>query len=337
VAKHKLTINEIAKLAGVSKKSVSRVINGEKGISEATRERIKGIIDDLGYQPDRRARALASKRSLLVGLAYNNRNPSYILDLLTGSQSAANAKGYEIVMHQIGHGQGAAEEVIKFMHRSACDGLIITPPLSESATLIAEIAELPWPLVRIAGDYADFNIPQVRYNDRTAALSLTKTLIESGHTNIAFIGGPEHAGPTQRRLSGIQDALALFDLQLSATLIRYGDFTFNSGRALGAELLASNTRPSAIMCANDEMAAGVYHSAAAAGIAIPRDLSVTGFDDSPVASHLYPPLTSVRQPVQDMMAIAVDILTSAQPISKQVVAQFDAVVITRESIAPPCT
>lgn len=335
MSKNNLTINEIARLAGVSKKSVSRVLNGERGVSDATRERIQAIMDDVGYQPDRRARALASQRSLLIGLAYNNRNPSYILDLLTGSQTAANAKGYEVVMHQIANGESAADEVTKFMRRSACDGLIITPPLSESATLIAELTRQGWPLVRIAGDYADFDAPQIRYNDRTAALSLTTTLIQQGHRRIAFIGGPEQAGPTRRRLSGVQDALALHNLELSESLIRYGDFTFESGHQLGADLIAVQPRPTAIMCANDEMAAGVYRSAAAAGIAIPLDLSVTGFDDSPVASHLYPPLTSVRQPVQDMMALAVNILTTEAPTQAQVVAQFDAVVVTRESIAPP--
>lgn len=290
---------------------------------------------EVGYEPDRRARALASQRSLLIGLAYNNRNPSYILDLLAGSQAAANGQGYEVVMHQIAEGAGAADEVIKFMRRSACDGLIITPPLSESATLIADLTKQSWPMVRIAGDNADFDVPQIRYNDRTATLALTLSLIQQGHKRIAFLGGPQAGGPTIRRLSGVKDALTLHNLILPDSLIRYGDFTFESGARLGAEFLSADHPPSAIMCANDEMAAGVYRSAAAAGIVIPRDLSVTGFDDSPVASHLYPALTSVRQPVQEMTAVAVEILTSEKSIDTPVVALFDATVIDRESTGIP--
>ncbi len=290
---------------------------------------------EVGYEPDRRARALASQRSLLIGLAYNNRNPSYVLDLLAGSQAAANAKGYEVVMHEIADGQAAAEEIIKFMRRSACDGLIITPPLSESATLIAQLTKQSWPLVRIAGDHTDFDAPQIRYNDRTAALSIATELVKKGHKRIAFMGGPEEAGPTRRRLSGVKDALALYDLTLSDTQVRFGDFTFNSGQMLGSDLLKNNDRPSAIICANDEMAAGVYRSAAELGIAIPLDLSVTGFDDSPTASHLYPPLTSVRQPLQDMMASAVTVLTNAAEANGKVISQFEAVVVPRESVAPP--
>lgn len=335
LSKQNLTINDIARLAGVSKKSVSRVINNERGVSESTRERIKAIMTEAGYQPDRRARALASQRSFLIGLAYNNRNPSYILEMLAGSQKAANAQGYEVVMHQMAEGVHAADEVSQFMRRSACDALIITPPLSESATLIAELAKQPWPLVRVAGDYADFNAPQIRYNDRTATLSLTHSLIQQGHQRIAFLGGPQTAGPTIRRLSGVRDALALHNLELPDSLVRYGDFTFESGARFGAEFLSVSQPPTAIMCANDEMAAGVYRSAAAAGLMIPRDLSVTGFDDSPVASHLYPALTSVRQPIQEMMALAVEILTAQARTDEHGVALFDATVVARDSTDTP--
>ncbi len=336
MSKKTITINEIARLAGVSKKSVSRVLNDEQGVSDKTRAHIKHIMQEAGYEPDRRARALASSRSLLLGLAYNNRNPSYILDLLAGSQRAANALGYEVVMHQIADEGAAADDVIRFMRRSGCDGLIITPPLSESARLLADLVSEDWPMVRVAGDHADFAVPQIRYNDRTAALSLTNQLLKDGHRELAFIGGPAAAGPTKRRLAGIQDALTLHGLTADDLTIVYGDFTFESGKQQGLALLQGSTRPSAIVCANDEMAAGVYHAAAVCGVAIPAELSVTGFDDSPVASHLYPPLTSVRQPVQAMMALAVQMLTgdSKRPPSDRI-AQFDAEVVARESTAVP--
>lgn len=328
------TINEIAKLAGVSKKSVSRVLNNESGVSEATRERIQAIMNEAGYVPDRRARALASARSLLLGVAYNNRNPSYVLDILRGSQTAANAAGYEVVMHHVKDDKNAAAEVILFMRRSGCDGLIVTPPLSESATFLAAISEQDWPIIRIAGDNADFPIPQIRYNDRSAALSIANQLVLSGHKDIAFIGGPKSAGPTLRRLSGVKDALSLHQLSIDETRIKYGDFTFESGLACGDELLSATPKPSAIICANDEMAAGVYHSAAKLGISIPTQLSITGFDDSPVASHLWPPLTSVKQPVSEMMALAVEMLIQDRRTQEDNIQQFEADVTFRGSVAP---
>ena len=329
------TINEIAKLAGVSKKSVSRVLNDERGVSEKTRAHIQQIMRDVGYEPDRRARALASARSLLLGLAYNNRNPSYVLELLNGSQIAANALGYEIVMHCVTDETDAAEHLIRFMRRSGCDGLILTPPLSESATLIAALAEQNWPTVRIAGDNADFPVPQIRYNDRTAALSLTHKLISLGHSKIGFIGGPKQAGPTRRRLSGVQDALTLAGIPLDNGLLQFGDFTFESGQQAATALLSMAERPTAIICANDEMAAGVFQIAAARNIKIPEDLSVTGFDNSPIATHLWPPLTSVRQPVRDMTTLAVSLLVNPEIHIADAVQQFEAEVLIRESIAAP--
>lgn len=336
MSKKNPTINEIARLAGVSKKSISRVINGEQGVSEDTRSRIKQIMEEVGYAPNRRARALANSRSFLLGLVYNNANSSYVLELLAGCQATGNAQGYEIVMHSISDDSNAAEEIIRFMRRSGCDGLILTPPVSESTSIVAALLEQQWPMVRIAGDNADFQLSQIKYNDRTASLSLASELIRLGHRQIAFIGGPNQAGPTLRRLAGVHDALALQGLTLDHQSIRYGDFTFESGREIAMELLTQSNRPTALICANDEMAAGAYQSAATLGIAIPTELSVSGFDDSPAASHLWPQLTSVRQPVQEMAADAVhQLINFASQDSNFLIKQYEAEIVFRNSIAPP--
>lgn len=336
MSKKNPTINEIARLAGVSKKSISRVINGEQGVSEDTRSRIKKIMEEVGYAPNRRARALANSRSFLLGLVYNNANSSYVLELLAGCQATGNAQGYEIVMHSISDDGNAAEEIIRFMRRSGCDGLILTPPVSESTSIVAALLEQQWPMVRIAGDNADFQLSQIKYNDRTASLSLASELIRLGHRQIAFIGGPNKAGPTLRRLAGVHDALALQGLVLDHQSIRYGDFTFESGREIAMELLSQSNRPTALICANDEMAAGAYQSAATLGIAIPTELSVSGFDDSPTASHLWPQLTSVRQPVQEMAADAVhQLINFASKDSNFLIKQYEAAIVFRNSIAPP--
>jgi len=190
-------------------------------------------------------------------------------------------------------------------------------------------------MVRIAGDNADFQLSQIKYNDRTASLSLASELIRLGHRQIAFIGGPNQAGPTLRRLAGVHDALALHGLVLDHQSIRYGDFTFESGREIAMELLTQSNRPTALICANDEMAAGAYQSAATLGIAIPTELSVSGFDDSPTASHLWPQLTSVRQPVQEMAADAVhQLINFASKDSNILIKQYEAEIVYRNSIAP---
>jgi len=312
-----LTIADIARLAGVSKKSVSRVINGEAGVSDATRANIRAIIEAQGYEPDRRARALAGNRSFLLGVAYDNPNAAYVLELLQGAVRAANGHGYEVVMHPVDEAAGEiAARLDSFMRRSGCDGLVLTPPLSEAPGLVSRIAQRPWPAVRIAGDDVALEIPQIRYDDRSAALAITRHLIDLGHRRIGFVGGPEHGGSTGRRLAGFRDALSARGLELRSDHQGWGDFTFLSGLAAGRRMLALAARPSAVMCCNDEMAAGVIHAAREAGLGVPDDLSVTGFDDSHIAQEMWPPLTTVRQPVGEMGAAAVEALLGSMAGTK---------------------
>lgn len=304
-----VTINDIARLAGVSKKSVSRVLNDEPGLSEETRERIKAIMKREGYVPSRRARALAGARSYLVAIAYNNRNPSFIVELLQGVQRVATDNGYEVVMHEVRTtGSDMKADIIRFMRRSGCDGLILTPPLSELPELIGAFDQESWGLSRIAGDDFGSHSPQVRYDDRSASLAITRHVIEQGHVRIAFLGGPKESGPTRRRLAGFRDALASNSDAIDDSLLFWGDFTFESGLNEGRKILQADLPPTAIVCANDAMAAGVMHAVREQGLRVPSDVSVTGFDDSQLAVQVWPPLTSVAQPVRAMAEKACDIL-----------------------------
>lgn len=308
----RITINDIARMSGVSKKSVSRVINNEPGISDKTRQHIKSVMERENYVPDRRARALAASRSFLVALAYNNLNPSYVLELLRGMQTVAGQYGYEIVMHAVlEQGDKAVSEIRAMMQRSGCDGVVLTPPLSEHPAIIGAFSEESWLAARVAGDDVELPIPQVKYDDRAATVEVTRHLIELGHRKIGFIGGPQDSGSTRRRLAGFKDALMIQGITIDESSIAWGEFTFASGLTGGKEILNRKLRPTAIVCCNDEMASGAIHAVRELGFRVPDDISVTGFDDSPLAQQLWPPLTTVRQPVADMATFAMQSLVGA--------------------------
>jgi len=332
----KPTINDVARLSGLSKKTVSRVINNEGFVREETRQRVRAVAEQIGYQPDRRARALAAKRSFIIGLAFDNANASYVLDLLQGTLAEANARGYEVITHPADGARGAGE-VAEFIARAGIDGAILSPPMSELGAVTAELMSWGCPVVRIAGDDAATPAHQVRFDDRSAAVDMTAYLIGLGHTRIGFVGGAENQGPSRRRLAGHLDALAARGLGLAAEHIAWGDFTFASGVACGHRLLRQADRPTAIFCCNDEMAAGVIHAARECGLDVPGDVSVTGFDDAPIALQLWPTLTTVKQPVRDMGATAALRLIAMieDPATPPAVDELRHCLVVRESTARP--
>ncbi len=331
----RVTINDIARLAGVSKKSVSRVLNGEPGLSIKTRQRIQAIMKQEGYVPSRQARALAGSRSYLIAIAYNNRNPSFIVDLLQGVQEVASERGYEVVMHEVrSSGADMLADISRFMHRSGCDGLILTPPLSEAPELIGAFGEENWTITRIAGDDVGSKIPQIRYDDRNAVLSVTRHVIDQGHSRIAFLGGPKESGPTRRRLAGFKGGMKTSGLTIEKALLLWGDFTFASGLQAGREILELDKPPSAVVCANDAMAAGVMHAAREKGLRVPADISVTGFDDSLLAVQVWPPMTSVAQPVRAMAEKACGLVITGIEAgeSQDSIVEFDHELKERQSV-----
>lgn len=332
--KPNLTINDIARLAGVSKKSISRVINNEPGVSDRNRARIQAIITEHRYVPSRHARAFAKSQSYLLGLAYNNLNPGYVLELLQGVQSVATPAGYEVVMYTAeGISGDMAENLIGFMRRSACDALLITPPLSESAYLVAALEKQPWPVIRVAGDDINAEMMQVSYDDRAAAQDITHKIIENGHKLIGFLGGTKSAGPTRRRLAGFRDAIKLRGVELKESYIKFGDFTFLSGLEKGAELMGLPEKPTAIFCANDEMAAGVIQAVRNADLRVPLNVSIVGFDGFALSGQVWPPLTTVKQPVFEMAAKATGLLLGvSQPSSQVLPEEFRHEIILRQSL-----
>jgi len=303
----KHTINDIARLANVSKKTVSRVINESPFVREETRTRIAEIIRSTGFTPDPQARGLAFRRSYLIGLVYDNPNAPYVINVQEGALGALRRVGYELVVHPCDRNSPEfLSDIRQLVRRQKLDGMLILPPVSENNTLADALREIGCPYIRIISAALDEPQNLVQSMDRQSAAEVAEHLAKLGHTRIAMILGPTSYRSSQERLAGFSNALADRGLTLSPDYIAEGSYTFESGAACAEMLLSRTPRPTAIFAGNDETAAGVYRTAYLRGLRIPHDLTVIGFDDSPLASRLCPSLTTMRQPIRDMGRLAAE-------------------------------
>lgn len=305
--KKRPTINDIARLANVSKKTVSRVINQSPYVREATRAKISQIIEELGFEPDPQARGLALRRSFLIGLVYDNPNAQYIVNIQQGMLNAMRGTGFELVVHPCAQANANfLADVRNFIERQKLFGVVLLPPVSENEALVKVLRTIECPYVRIACMSLDAPANMIVSRDRHGAAEAAEHLIASGHTRIGFIAGPPGYRSSVERRAGFSEALARHGVALDPDLVIEGAYTFDSGLACGTELCKRKSRPTAIFASNDEMAAGVYRAVRQAGLQIPQDISVIGYDDSPLAMRIWPPLTTVRLPIPDMGRIAAE-------------------------------
>ncbi len=301
----KITITDVARLARVSKRTVSRVINDSPKVGKQTRARIKKIIDDLGYSPDVQARGLASRRSYLLGLIYDRPDAFYIDKVLRGILSVCREAGYELVVHPCDyHSETLTREALSFVARLKLDGVIVLPPISEDDQLAAALEDEHVRYVRLASIPLDKPEHVVISNERVAVAEMTEYLVQLGHRRIGYITGPKGLISTRERLEGYRQALAGQGIEYDEGLVARGEYTFESGLRCSLALLDLNPRPTAIFASNDEMAVGVIDTARNLGLHIPGDLSVVGFDDSILASRINPALTTIRRPVREMARLA---------------------------------
>lgn len=307
-----VTIRDVAAQAGVSPKTVSRVINGEAHVRPEVREAVMRVVDALDYRPNAFARGLSSARAFLIGLFFDDATSGYAADVQRGALQRCRELSYHLVVEPIdltradwrGKLTGTLSEL-----RLA--GAILTPPICDSDDLIELLERQGVPVVRIAPRLAPDRTASARMDDRAAARDMTATLIADGHRDIAFIKGkPDHSA-TPLRWAGFRDALTEAGLPIRDDRVLQGDFTFRSGLEVGELLLAHESRPTAVFAANDEMALGVLVMAMRNHIAVPEALSVVGFDDAPIARMAWPQLTTIRQPNPEIAAAAVDLLVGA--------------------------
>ena len=299
------TINDIARLADVSKKTVSRVINQSPFVKDETRARIDAVIQQIGYAPDPQARGLAFRRSFLIGLVYDNPNAQYIVNIQDGALDALRGSGFELVVHPCDRlSEDFVPGVRRFVERQKLHGVILLPPVSEDQSLARAMQEAECQYVRIASVRLDNTPRMIVSNDREGTAEAANHLESLGHRRIAVIAGPAQHRSAHERQSGFVGALEKHGVVVPADLIVEGAYTFESGVACAEALLARRPRPTAIFASNDEMAAGVYKAAHRMKVLIPDELSVVGFDDSPMASRLTPALTTIRLPIRDMGRLA---------------------------------
>jgi LacI family transcriptional regulator len=304
----KVIIDDVAARAGVSIKTVSRVMNGEPAVRPAMRERVMAAVSELNYRPNQSARGLAGNRSYLVALLYDNPSPSYLASIQGGILEACQAGAYGMVLQPV---DSAAADLLPrvedFLRRSRVDGLVLTPPVCDRRDLVAMLRAENIPHVSIAPPDPGKGMAVI-LDDRCAAREMTEYLLQQGHLRIAFIKGHPAHGAGQRRYDGYRDALAQAGIGEEPRLVVQGEFSFQSGVECAAGLLAPDHPPTAIFAANDDMAAGVMSVALERGLRIPEDLAVAGFDDSKLSRQIWPALTTVRQPVRDMGRTAAEIL-----------------------------
>lgn len=300
-----LTINDIARMAGVSKKTVSRVLNKSPFVSADTRAKVEEIIGRTGYSPDPQARGLAFRRSFLVGIIFDNPNPQYVVNMQQGILDGLRGSGYELVIHPCDRrSRSYLADVRHFVDRQKLFGVVMPPSISEDEQLARLLEELKCAYVRIASVPLDRPERMIVSHDRRGGEAAARHLVELGHRRIGFISGPPTFRSSHERRAGLEDGLAAAGLSLSPDCVAEGAYTFDSGVVCGAALLGRTERPTAVFCANDEMAAGLLQAARRAGLRVPQDLSVVGFDDFQVASQVWPTLTTLRTPTRDIGRLA---------------------------------
>ena len=338
----KPTIFDVAKVAGVSIKTVSRVVNHEPNVRDSTRERVEDAIAVLKYRPDQSARNLASHRSHLIGLiyddpaAYTTPSGGYILDMQQGALNACRSALSELLIHPCDfRKKNVAVELKSFIEDTRLAGIVLAAPLSNMPNIVRAIRSTGTPFVKLSPGKHNGKQLSVSTNDREISAEMTRYLAGLGHKRIAYItGDPDHAAVANRFL-GYQDGLRESGLEFSERLVAAGDNSFDSGSRCAQKLLALKPPPTAILAANDDMAAGVVRAANSLGINVPGQLSVAGFDDIALARQIDPPLTTIRQPLVRMAAKAASMLVKNNGDNDaETAAVIPATIKIRESTGP---
>ncbi len=306
------TIKDVSQIAGVSMKTVSRVLNRERYVSEATRLRVEQAVEELNFRPSVAARILAGKRSHQIALIYDNHSPHYIHQVQTGVWARCIEQGVRLLAQPSDVSSPTlALEVGGLIDQTQVDGVILSSPVTDSAAALEELERRGIPYVRISPGTDHERSASVSMDDVQAADDMTSHLIALGHRRIGFVIGHANHTASDLRLFGYRRALDRAGLPFEPKYVRPGAFDFASGEAAADILLDLPTPPTAIFASNDDMAAGVLTVAHRRGISVPADLSVAGFDDTALASQLWPPLTTVRQPTRDLAYAAAGLLFDA--------------------------
>ncbi len=287
--------------------TVSRALSGDAHVEAATRQRVQAAVKELGYSPNVAARNLARAASLHIGLLYNNPSAAYLNELLVGVLEQSSQAGCQIVLEKC----GARNErsVIERLLRDDVGGIILPPPLSDSNIALEALHAAKVPFIAVATGRPEAEGLSVRIDDQEAAAAMVRYLLSLGHRDIGFIVGAPNQTVSAQRQAGFEMALREAGVPVRPEWVKQGSFTYRSGLEVAEEILGSGKHhPTAIFASNDDMAAAAMAVAHRLHLDVPKDLTIVGFDDTPLATTIWPALTTVRQPVAAMARKAVELL-----------------------------
>lgn len=340
------TIDDVAGLAGVGRTTVSRVLNNQPNVREEVRDKVMQAVETLGYRVNLQARNLAGRRALRIGLVhasdFDSEPNSYFASALElGATRTATEQGVQLITHVINQNDpGAADDILARVRDDQFDGVILTPPFSDNVALLRRLRAQGVEVVCIAGGAdAEAAALTVGIDERQAGFDIGQHLIGLGHRRFGYIKGLAGHISAEGRFDGFLAALT--DAGIAADAVRWtrGNFTFRSGLDCAQGLLDGRGAVTALVCANDDMAAGALLAAHKAGLQIPGDVAITGFDDTPVSEIVWPPLTTIHQPLRRMGGRAVELLVTrvtnpdAPNSGREIIAH--ALVIRDSSAAEP--
>ncbi|GAA4872822.1 LacI family DNA-binding transcriptional regulator [Ferrimonas pelagia] len=335
----KVTIKDVARHAGVSFKTVSRVINQEPAVRQDTIDKVQQAIEALNYQPNSAARNLASTKSYAIGFIYDNPNAYYVIDMQNGILQACRENHYELMIHPSdATASDICDQLTALVKRSRVAGLVLTPPFSESAKIVAILEQLDVAFVRIVSGSGEGKIdPNCLYiDDRQGAYAITEHLLELGHQRIGFLCGDNEHQSSLERLEGYKQALRDHQLPVEPELILEGHYSFDSGVSNAQTMMARPVPPSALFACNDEIAAGALFAAQLGGVKIPQQLSIVGFENSPFSRQTWPKLTTVDQPIVTIARQATEqLIRQLRGHAEPQVQRFVPQPVLRDSSQPP--
>jgi LacI family transcriptional regulator len=337
-----VTIHDVARHAGVSPMTVSRVVNAENNVRESTRVKVAASINALRYSPNLAARSLASADAMHIGLLYSNPSAAYLSEFLLGSLEQSGISGCQLVIEKCDGVKSEREAVLR-LTRDGIDGVILPPPLCDSKEAVKAVAEAGIPTVAVATGRPVAGMTAVSINDFEAARAMTRHLLALGHKRIAFINGHPNQTASGQRFRGYIEGMSEAGLSVGTDQVAQGYFTYRSGLAAAEGLLKRDRRPTAIFASNDDMAAATVAMAHRLNLNVPRDLAIAGFDDTLLATTVWPELTTVRQPIAEMAREAVKLLLEQIRRKRSGVAQeivhklLKFTLVERGSSAPAAT
>lgn len=325
------TIKDVAREAKVSVASVSRVLNGLGGVTPETKKNVREVAARLNYIPDNAARSLITGRTNTIGAVLPDLYGEFFSELIRGIDLAARARGLHLLVSSSHDGVADAAAAVRAM-RGRVDGMLILSEYVDAAFLEENLPE-KLPAVLLDSPVKSARFPVLNIDNRAGAIAMVRHLVDAGHQRIAFITGPKTNFDAQQREKGYRAAMAKHAPDAALTIVE-GDFTEESGHRAARELLAKKPRPQAVFAANDMMAIGCLYAFKEAGIDVPGDIALAGFDDILIARYVTPPLSTVQVRIADLGRLALERLATLLNPTDQTPASVETLgcdIVIRES------